>query len=192
MGFGSVFPTLIRKQFPDFSSFSVLGAALSLAFLGPLVGSLARPYGGKLADRLGGATVSTAVFVAMAAVTAVMVIWLDSVPFAGYLVLFLVLFTLTGLANGSVYRMIPTVFELSVPADDPVGHERQSAAALGFIGALGGFGGFAIPQVLNFSERHTGGFGAAFWAFAAAYLLMTAVTWLVYRRPGTRFAAADV
>jgi NNP family nitrate/nitrite transporter-like MFS transporter len=88
--------------------------------------------------------------------------------------------------------MIPTVFELSVPADDPVGHERQSAAALGFIGALGGFGGFAIPQVLNFSERHTGGFGAAFWAFAAAYLLMAAVTWLVYRRPGTRFAAADV
>lgn len=192
MGFGSVFPTLIRKQFPDFSSFSVLGAALSLAFLGPLVGSLARPYGGKLADRLGGATVSTAVFVAMAAVTAVMVIWLDSVSFAGYLVLFLVLFTLTGLANGSVYRMIPTVFELSVPADDPVGHERQSAAALGFIGALGGFGGFAIPQVLNFSERHTGGFDAAFWAFAAAYLLMAAVTWLVYRRPGTRFAAADV
>jgi len=192
MGFGSVFPTLISKQFPDFSSFTVLGAALSLAFLGPLVGSLSRPYGGRLADRAGGARVSIAVFLCMAVVTAVMVLLLDTISFAGYLVLFLVLFTLTGLANGSVYRMIPTVFELSVPADDPVGHERKSAAALGYIGAVGGFGGFAIPQVLNFSESATGAFTTAFWVFAAAYLLMAAVTWAVYHRPGTRFAEANV
>jgi len=121
-----------------------------------------------------------------------MVLLLDTISFAGYLVLFLVLFTLTGLANGSVYRMIPTVFELSVPADDPVGHERKSAAALGYIGAVGGFGGFAIPQVLNFSESATGAFTTAFWVFAAAYLLMAAVTWAVYHRPGTRFAEANV
>ncbi|MGO1464735.1 MAG: MFS transporter, partial [Candidatus Corynebacterium faecigallinarum] len=109
-----------------------------------------------------------------------------------YLVLFLMLFTLTGLANGSTYRMIPTVFELSVPADDPVGHERKSAAALGYIGAIGGFGGFAIPQVLNLSQSTTGSFATAFWVFAGAYVVMAAVVWVVYRRPGTRFAAANV
>ena len=192
MGFGSVFPTLIKTQFPDFSSFTVLGATLTLAFLGPLVGSLARPYGGRLADRVGGARVSIVVFVCMAVVTGVLVVLLDSISFLGYLLLFLLLFTLTGLANGSVYRMIPTVFELSVASDDPVGHERKSAAALGYIGAVGGFGGFAIPQVLNLSKNTTGAFDTAFWIFAGAYLLMAGVTWAVYRRPGTRFAAANV
>ena len=192
MGFGSVFPTLIKAQFPDFSSFTVLGAALSLAFMGPLVGSLARPYGGKLADRIGGARVSIVVFLCMALVTATMVMLLDGISFGVYLVLFLMLFTLTGLANGSIYRMIPTVFELSVPADDPVGHERKSAAALGYIGAIGGFGGFAIPQVLNLSQSTTGSFATAFWVFAGAYVVMAAVVWVVYRRPGTRFAAANV
>lgn len=192
MGFGSVFPTLIKAQFPDFSSFTVLGAALSLAFMGPLVGSLARPYGGKLADRIGGARVSIVVFLCMALVTATMVMLLDGISFGVYLVLFLMLFTLTGLANGSTYRMIPTVFELSVPADDPVGHERKSAAALGYIGAIGGFGGFVIPQVLNLSQSTTGSFATAFWVFAGAYVAMAAVVWAVYRRPGTRFAAANV
>lgn len=192
MGFGSVFPTLISTQFPDFSSFTVLGAALTLAFLGPLVGSLSRPYGGRLADRIGGARVSIIAFLLMALVTMVMVLTLDTINFGGYIGLFLLLFILTGLANGSVYRMIPTVFELSVPADDPVGHERKSAAALGYIGAIGGFGGFAIPQVLNFSETATGAFTTAFWVFVAAYFLMAAVTWAVYHRPGTRFAEANV
>lgn len=107
--------------------------------------------------------------------------------FCGYL-----LMDLTRLARGPVYRMIPTVFELSVPSDDPVGHERKSAAALGFIGAIGGFGGFAIPQVLNLSDSVTGDFSVAFWLFAAAYVLMALVAWGVYHRPGTRFAEANV
>lgn len=192
MGFGSVFPTLINAQFPEFSSFTVFGAALGLAFLGPLVGSLSRPYGGRLADRIGGARVSIVVFLCMATVTTVLTLLLSSISFFVYITLFLMLFTLTGLANGSVYRMIPSVFELAVPDKDPVGHERKSAAALGYIGAVGGFGGFAIPQVLNLSESATGTFTTAFWVFAAAYILMALVTWVVYHRPGTRFAEANV
>ena len=53
IGFSSVFPKLIADTFPEFSSFGVGAAALSLAFLGPLVGSVSRPYGGRLADRFG-------------------------------------------------------------------------------------------------------------------------------------------
>ena len=192
MGFGSVFPTLITMTFPEFSSFEVLGAALSLAFLGPLVGSLARPYGGKLADRTGGARVTVACFLAMAAVTAVVVLTLPMAQFWLYLVLFLTLFTLTGVANGSSYRMIPLVFKLSVPPEDRVGHERKASAALGLIGAVGGFGGFAIPQILNFSHGATGSFDAAFWCFATAYLGFAVLTWAVYMRPGTIFAQAEV
>src|SRR5215831_5132804 len=49
VGFSGAFPFLIKTQFPSVTT--------NLAFLGPLVGSVARPIGGKLSDRLGGARV---------------------------------------------------------------------------------------------------------------------------------------
>lgn len=192
MGFGSVFPTLVALMFPGFSAVHLWGAAISLAFLGPLVGSLARPFGGRLADRRGGARVTQACFLAMAAVTAAVVLTLPAQNFWLYLALFLALFTLTGIANGSSYRMIPLVFRLTVAADDPVGHERKASAALGLIGAIGGFGGFLIPQVLRASHGATGSFDTAFWTLAAAYLGLAAFTYAVYRRPGSRLAEANV
>jgi NNP family nitrate/nitrite transporter-like MFS transporter len=66
IGFASVFPKLIADQFPDYSSFQVVSASLSLAFLGALTGSLARPFGGRLADRFGGALVTVVAFGVMA------------------------------------------------------------------------------------------------------------------------------
>lgn len=192
MGFGSVFPTLITMTFPEFSSFQIIGASLSLAFLGPLVGSLSRPWGGRLADRSGGARITVATFLIMAAITALVVLTLPMENFWLYLALFMVLFTLTGIANGSSYRMIPVVFRLSVRADDRVGHERKASAALGLIGAMGGYGGFAIPQILNASHSSTGTFDVAFWGFAAAYVGFAALTWAVYMRPGTVFSRANV
>lgn len=39
--------------------------AAQIAFLGPLLGSLSRVYGGKLADRIGGGRVTLAVFCSM-------------------------------------------------------------------------------------------------------------------------------
>jgi NNP family nitrate/nitrite transporter-like MFS transporter len=65
IGFASVFPKLIADQFPAFSTIQVGQAAVSLAFLGALVGSVARPLGGWLADRYGGAKVTFGAFVAM-------------------------------------------------------------------------------------------------------------------------------
>lgn len=192
MGFGSVFPTLINMHFPDYSSFQVLGVALSLAFLGPLVGSLARTVGGKWADELGGARVTASAFLLMAVITATVVLTLPLKSFWLYLSLFLALFAIAGVANGSSYRMIPVVFKLSVAASDQVGHERKSSSALGLIGAVGGYGGFAIPQILNLSNNTTGSFDTAFWCFAVGYLGFAAFTWAVYMRPGTVFAKADV
>src|SRR5205807_2588894 len=58
VGYSAAFPLLLKTQFP--------GAPGNLAFLGALVGSIARPLGGKLADRVGGARVTVCNFVAMA------------------------------------------------------------------------------------------------------------------------------
>ncbi|MGH2708826.1 MAG: MFS transporter, partial [Actinomycetota bacterium] len=57
IGYSAGLPLLMKTQFPN--------VALSIAFLGPLVGSLSRPVGGWLSDRLGGARVTFVTFSSM-------------------------------------------------------------------------------------------------------------------------------
>ncbi|GAB3548721.1 NarK family nitrate/nitrite MFS transporter [Arthrobacter tumbae] len=185
IGFSGVFPKLILDSFPEFSTFALGPAALSLAFLGPLVGSLARPYGGRLADRWGGARITVCAFAVMA-LAALAVVW--TLPLANFwlfLGLFLVLFAAAGSGNGSTYRMIPVIFALRGRSDGAMSTGRKAAAALGLISAIGAYGGFVIPQVLNASKGATGTYDAAFYGFVSAYVLMLAVTWFFYLRRST-------
>lgn len=196
IGFSGVFPKLIKDVFPEFSAFAVGSAALSLAFLGPLVGSLARPLGGKLADRFGGARMAVASFAAMA-VIALAVVWtLPASNFWLFLVLFLVLFTASGFGNGATYRMIPRIFAIRGQEAGPdrggVDSQRKSSAALGLISAIGAYGGFVIPQVLNASNTATGSYDGAFYGFVAAYVLMLVLAWFCYLRPGSKMAQGGV
>lgn len=95
--------------------------AAQIAFIGPLLGSLSRVYGGKLADRVGGGRVTLAVFGGMilAAGMLVAISMFDdhtagaanSLTMIGYVIGFVALFLLSGLGNGSVYKMIPSIFE---------------------------------------------------------------------------------
>ena len=52
--------------------------------------------------------------------------------------------------------------------------QRKAAAALGLISAIGAYGGFVIPQVLNASNSATGSYTAAFFGFVVAYVVMLA------------------
>jgi NNP family nitrate/nitrite transporter-like MFS transporter len=191
IGFASVFPKLIADQFPDYSSFQVVSASLSLAFLGALTGSLARPFGGRLADRFGGALVTVVAFGVMACGAVLVNLVLPLGSFWLFLVTFLLIFVATGVGNGSTYRMIPSVFAARSGVTDAhkqsgdVGTQRKTAAALGLISAIGAYGGFVIPQVLGFSKTATGDYASAIYAFAAAYLVMMAVTAFVYLRRGS-------
>lgn len=177
IGFSGVFPKLILDSFPEFSTFALGPAALSLAFLGPLVGSLARPYGGRLADRWGGARITVGAFAVMALIALTVVWTLPLGNFWLFLGLFLVLFAAAGTGNGSTYRMIPVIFALRGRSTNAMSTGRKAAAALGLISAIGAYGGFVIPQVLNASKGATGTYNAAFYGFVAAYALMLVVTW---------------
>ena len=64
IGFGFAFGQVLQVQFK--SQFATPIDAAYLTFLGPLLGSLSRPVGGRLADRLGGARVTLATFDLMA------------------------------------------------------------------------------------------------------------------------------
>ena len=195
IGFASVFPKLIADQFPAFSTIQVGQAAVSLAFLGALVGSLARPYGGRLADRFGGARVTVAAFAVMAFGALALVWTMPLRNFAVFLGCFLVLFAATGMGNGSTYRMIPSIFAARTLAKgyapgtpEALGMQRKAAAALGIISAIGAYGGFLVPQVLNASQLATGGYSAAFIGFVAAYVVLLLLTVFVYVVPRASLA----
>jgi hypothetical protein len=87
-----------------------------LTFLGPLIGSLIRPVGGHLADRLGGARVTFWNFVAMAAGASLVLFAARERSFGLYLLGFLSLFVFSGIGNGSTYKMIPAIFRARATA----------------------------------------------------------------------------
>ena len=190
IGYAAGFPLLIRSQFPDIN-------ALAFAWLGPLLGAVVRPFGGWLADRWGGAVVTFWNFVAMAAGVAGVLWFLPSGPsggsFAGFFLSFLVLFTTTGIGNGSTFRMIPVIFlNQALRGVDPNNADAvaratregntEGAATLGFTAAIGAYGGFFIPKSYGTSIASTGGPEAALYIFIVFYLLCIAVTWWFYSR----------
>jgi NNP family nitrate/nitrite transporter-like MFS transporter len=107
IGYSAGFPLLIKSQFPGVS-------ALSYAWLGPLVGALARPFGGWLADKLGGARVTFWNFIAMGVgvfgVLHFLPVQGNGGEFFGFLIAFMILFATSGIGNGSTFRMIPVIF----------------------------------------------------------------------------------
>ncbi|MEV0592407.1 MFS transporter [Nonomuraea cavernae] len=181
IGYSTAFPLLSKSLFPG-------SPWAAVAFAGPLAGSLIRPVGGWLADRLGGAPVTLWNFAAMGA--GVVLVWLGSLSGAFWLffLAFLTLFVTAGIGNGSTYRMIPAIFQAQAVAERGESEEtllhgkRQAAAAIGIISAVGALGGFLINRAFGMSFAATGGPATAFAAFGVFYLACFALTWGCYVR----------
>lgn len=193
IGFSAGFPMLSKTLFPEVD-------ALKYAFLGPLVGALMRSAGGAIADRVGGALLTLVVFIGMAAAVLGVMVFLPGAAsggsFGGFLVMFLLLFVLSGIGNASTFRMIPVIFrtghERALPADADASQRAaalrragiESAAVIGFSSAIGAYGGFFIPKSFGSSLALTGGAEAALVGFTAFYLSCIAITWWWYFRRG--------
>jgi NNP family nitrate/nitrite transporter-like MFS transporter len=190
LGYAAGFPLLIKSQFPGVNP-------LAYAWLGPLTGAVVRPFGGWLADKLGGARVTLWNFVVMALAVVGVLIFLPSGPaggqFAGFFLCFLVLFLTTGIGNGSTFRMIPVIFltermrgvnrnDGAAVAQATKEANTEAAATLGFTAAMAAYGGFFIPKSYGSSIALTGGPEAALYIFIAFYLICIAVTWWHYAR----------
>jgi MFS transporter, NNP family, nitrate/nitrite transporter len=192
IGYAAGFPLLIKSQFPRVDP-------LAFAWMGPLVGAVIRPFGGWLADRIGGARVTFWNFVVMAAAVVGVLYFLPVAgaggSFTGFFLMFLVLFLTSGIGNGSTFRMIPVIYLTEAmrrtdPADaDAVARatregNTEGAAALGFTAALAAYGGFFIPKSYGTSIMLTGGPDAALMVFISFYLVCIAATWWFYARKG--------
>jgi MFS transporter, NNP family, nitrate/nitrite transporter len=192
-----------RVLYINFLTTGQSGAQASLhvaqiAFLGPLLGSLSRIYGGRMADRVGGGRITLCAFAGMILASGLLVgvsmydehtgPATSDVALVGYVIGFIALFILSGIGNGSVFKMIPSIFEARSRLLDKSEAERRhwardmSGALIGFAGALGALGGVAINLALRESYASTGEETPAFWIFLAFYIAASILTWVMYVR----------
>jgi len=188
IGFSAGFAMLAKTQFPDVN-------ILKLAFFGPFIGALARSVGGMISDRFGGVRVTLINFVFMALFSALLFLTLPgsgSGNFMAFYLVFMGLFLTAGLGSGSTFQMIAVIFRRITIYRVKLkgGTEQQAqqaavtdtAAALGFISAIGAVGGFFIPKAFGSSLALTGSPVGAMKVFLVFYVVCVLLTWLVYGR----------
>ncbi len=158
-------------------------SALMYAWMGPFIGALIRPVGGWIADRMGGAKVTQ--FCAIVMIGSALGVayymkeaYASATPeefFVPFLVLFLVLFSATGIGNGSTFRTIAMVF-----------NKEQAGPVLGWTSAVAAYGAFYIPQVLGEQIKATTPENALV-GFAIFYAACLLLNWWFYLRKGAEF-----
>ncbi|MGH2946600.1 MAG: MFS transporter [Solirubrobacteraceae bacterium] len=161
IGYSFALPLVIKNTFPEFlAGHPFIATYLAgLGFVGALVGSVSRPLGGWLSDRVGGARVTLAVFLGMGLFTLTAIAGVSEHSFPLFFGSYMLIFLLAGMGNGSTYRMIPSIFaalgrreaaEKGLDAAETrVEFKRRAAAVIGIAGAIGAFGGFLIQVVLR-------------------------------------------
>ncbi len=153
-------------------------SALMFAWTGPFIGALIRPFGGMIADRMGGAKVTQIVSVVMVASALGVAYFMkqaygSATPeeyFIPFLTLFLILFAATGIGNGSTFRTIAMVFD-----------KEQAGPVLGWTSAVAAYGAFIIPKVFGEQIKATTP-EYALYGFALFYLLCIVINWWFYLR----------
>lgn len=192
IGYSAAFPLLIKIQFPDVNP-------LDYAFLGPLVGALARVAGGVISDKLGGARVTLWSFLLMIGAVLGVLYFMPQNGiggnFNGFFWMFMLLFAGTGIGNASTFRMIPVIFltehqrQRAAAGKGKAAQEqaivdanKEGAAVLGFTSAVAAYGAFFIPKSYGTSIALTGSPDAALWCFIGFYVSCIAITWWCYAR----------
>ncbi len=154
-------------------------SALTYAWMGPFIGALIRPVGGWISDKVGGAKVTQIVSIVMIASALGVAYFMaaayqSATPeqyFLPFFILFIVLFTATGVGNGSTFRTIAMVF-----------NEEQAGPVLGWTSAVAAYGAFIIPKVLGEEIKATTP-EYALYGFAIFYFVCLALNWWFYLRP---------
>jgi NNP family nitrate/nitrite transporter-like MFS transporter len=158
-------------------------SALTYAWIGPFVGAAVRPVGGWISDKVGGSIVtqiiSAVMVLASGAVGYVMMQAYGSAApeqyFPAFLGLFILLFTASGIGNGSTFRTIGVIFD-----------RQQAGPVLGWTSAVAAYGAFIAPVVIG-QQIKAGTPQLAMYGFAVFYALCLVLNWWFYLR-----ANADV
>jgi NNP family nitrate/nitrite transporter-like MFS transporter len=153
------------------------------AWMGPFIGALIRPVGGWIADKIGGALVTQICGVVMTIAALGVAYYMkaayqSTTPeeyFVQFFLLFLALFTATGIGNGSTFRSIAMVF-----------NKEQAGPALGWTSAIAAYGAFYIPKVLGEQINLTTP-EYAFVGFGIFYVVCLIINGVFYLRKNAEF-----
>ncbi len=174
VGLGSALPL----YFTNWYHASGVAAGMMVAIV-VFAGSMFRPVGGWMADRMGGIrTLQILFFVVALSYLAISLMpegpaplvatadkvsgWglfeLPAVAWGAVLIFFIGAMAL-GMGNGSVFQLVPQRFR------------HEMGVVTGLVGAAGGVGGFVLAKSLGWSKGMTGDFAMGFWVFAALAML---------------------
>nr|WP_297457222.1 nitrate/nitrite transporter [Ferrovum sp.] len=139
-------------------------------------GSLVRPLGGNVADRVGGVKTLTIMY---GIATLTLFIASFGLPYAWVTLVFFVITMLAlGMGNGAVFQLVPQRFR------------REIGVMTGLVGMAGGVGGFYLASSLGYSRQMTGSYQAGFLIFATLALLALVGLSRVKRRWRTTWGAS--
>ena len=116
-------------------------------------GSLVRPLGGAVADRIGGVRSLTVIYAVAA--TALVAVSLGLPASWMALGVFVLSMLALGMGNGAVFQLVPQRFR------------REIGVMTGLVGMTGGVGGFWLASSLGLSKQVSGSYAAGFLVFAA-------------------------
>ncbi|MDA8328861.1 MAG: NarK/NasA family nitrate transporter [Betaproteobacteria bacterium] len=141
-------------------------------------GSIVRPVGGNVADRIGGVKSLTSMY-SLAAV------FIATVSFApgsvwGALTLFMLAMLCLGMGNGAVFQLVPQRFR------------KEIGVMTGLVGMAGGIGGFYLASSLGFFKQITGSYQSGLLIFAALAVIALAGLSGVKKRWRTTWGAAHL
>lgn len=152
VAFSIYLPVLLKDQFglkPADAGFRTAGFVV--------LATLARPLGGWLSDKIGGARVLQAVFLGIIPF-ALLMSWPAMLPFT---VGALGCAFLLGNGNGAVFKLVPQYFP------------KEVGTVTGLVGAMGGLGGFFPPLLLGSFRDHL----HIVWPGFALLAALSAVLW---------------
>ena len=144
-------------------------------------GSFARPFGGALADRIGGTRSLSFVYLFVAGV--LFTVARGALSVETTLVLFIAGMSALGMGNGAVFQLVPQRFGSDV------------GLMTGLVGMTGGIGGFYLAASLGYAQQFTGSHSFGFSVFAVMALAAFAGIMSVrprWRREVGELAAARI
>lgn len=176
-GLAAAFPLMIKSLYGNFPD---APDPLKYAFYGPLIGSASRVIFGFIADKTGGAVLTTICGIGLIAGAAMLATMglvaptsLDQFPM--FVAVMLGLFFFTGIGNAATFRQYPIVFQHN---------PRQAAGVIGWTAAVAAYGPFLFSASIGAIISSSGNAISFFWGVAAFAVIATIINWYYYQRKG--------
>jgi NNP family nitrate/nitrite transporter-like MFS transporter len=169
VGFTSFLTTFFHEQY----QVSRVGAG-DFTTLVVVAGSLLRPAGGWLSDRIGGYRL---LLILLTGIAGCLITVASLPPLRVAIAILFLTVGLLGMGNGAVFQLVPQRFA------------ERIGIITGIVGAAGGLGGFFLPSVLGVTRDATGTYGLGLLIFGAVFLggtvalLEMGTRWSVRWRP---------